>query len=166
MPYLNLETKMQEKITEFVNDTFKNIFNIPFSIINGNLNEYKKNKLPNTGGIYFIYCDKLGLSYIGMTESNVTNRFKAHIGRADEGKDYDKRNPHKVWDYFHNWCKTENYSLQENSKYIFVSFENNITKKQLEFFESGVIFKFKPLLNSNCFEWFGYSKLQQMRGIK
>ena len=57
MPYLNLETKMQEKITEFVNDTFKNIFNIPFSIINGNLNEYKKNKLPNTGGIYFIYCE-------------------------------------------------------------------------------------------------------------
>lgn len=156
---------MHQKINDFINsEKFKNKFDIPFTIIGGELKKYKTDTLPNTAGIYIIYSEILGITYIGMTESNVNSRFEKHIGRADKGKDYDKDKPHKVWDYFYDWCNTEQYSLKKDSNYIFVSFQNKITKKQLEFLEGGLIYEFQPLLNNNCFEWFGYNKLEDLRG--
>lgn len=154
---------MKQKIENFVNRTFNN-FNIEYSVYAGELKNYKKTKLPAIAGIYVLYCDVLGVSYIGMTGSNVAKRFDKHIGRADRGSNYDKNNPHKVWDYFHSWCKESSYSLEKNSKYVFISINDDITKKQLELLENGVIFELKPLLNSECFEWFGYTRLEELRG--
>lgn len=155
---------IKQKVIDFINSNkFKDKFGIPLTIVDGKLKKYKTDRLPNTAGIYITYSDKLGIIYIGMTESSVNKRFDKHIGRADKGKDYDKNNPHKVWDYFHNWCKTQRYSLEQDSDYIFVSFQNSITKKQLEFLESGLIFEFQPLLNNDCFEWFGFHQLEKIK---
>jgi len=156
---------MKQKVIDFINSNkFKNKFGIPFVIFDGELKKYKTDKLPNTCGIYITHSDKLGIIYIGMTESSANSRFERHMGRADKGKDYDKNKPHKVWDYFHSWCKTERYSLEQDSDYIFVSFQNKITKKQLEFLESGLIFEFQTLLNDDCFEWFGFQQLENLKG--
>lgn len=155
---------MKQKIIDFINSNeFNGKFEIPFKIHEGELKRYKADKLPNNGGIYITLNDRLGIIYIGMTEKSVNNRFDRHIGRADYGKDYDKNNTHTVWNYFHKWCKDEEYSLEQDSSYIFISFQNIITKKQLEFLEGGLIYKFQPLLNSSCFEWFGYNKLENLR---
>ena len=158
---------MKQKVIDFINSNkFKNKFGISFIIFDGELKKYKNDSLPSTSGLYIIYSNKLGVIYIGMTQSSFDSRASKHIGRADKGKNYDKDNPHKVWDYFHNWCKTEKYSLEQDSEYIFISFPNDITKKQLQFLESGLIFEFQPLLNDDCFEWFGYNELQKMRLCK
>lgn len=155
---------MKKDIETFVNSDEFNKFNIPFGIKFGDLKNYRDDKLPNTSGIYFLYCKTLGVSYLGMTETNVNKRFYSHIGRADAGKDFDKNNPHRVWDYFHAWCNTEKYSLEKNSKYAFIYFLNPITKFQLKTLESRLIYKFDPLLNNECFDWFGFNKLEKLRG--
>lgn len=157
---------MKQTITDFVTgEEFKDRFNIPFIVLDGSLRNYKKDYLPDSSGIYFIYSDDLGLSYIGMTERSVRNRFDKHVGRA-KGKDYDKKNPHKVWNYFHQWCKESGHDYESQSKYLFVSFQDNIESHQLEWLENSAIYKFSPLLNDVSFECFGFNKLENMKPQK
>lgn len=154
---------MKQQIEDFVtSDVFGGLFNVPYDIVTGDLCNFRDSKLKNSKGIYFIYCETLNVSYIGMTSSGASARFERHIGRA-EGEIYGDKKYTENWGYFSQWCTDLSHSYKNKSKYVFVRFHGDLTKDHLEWLEDSAIKKFRPLINSKSFHLFGKQKLESLK---
>jgi hypothetical protein len=143
---------MEKNILDFINSTkVKNIMPA-FTVLQGDLKNFKDKSLQTNTGIYFLYCDIIGhVTYIGKTERGFSSRFERHIGRS-EGKIYDKNQISKNWDYFAEWVKDTKYSYRNKCKYICIDFGEQVTSKQLKRLETRAIHEFYPLINDDTFD--------------